>query len=85
MPRRLLALGAFETGNILDAEEARKAGLIDELVPEGEALITAMRYAKELAKGSRAAVCWSDGAPPQRALPLAGRAASLGHSGAATH
>jgi 2-(1,2-epoxy-1,2-dihydrophenyl)acetyl-CoA isomerase len=50
------ALMMVETGKILDAEEAHKAGLLDELVPEGEALATAMRYAKDLAKGPSVAI-----------------------------
>ncbi len=50
------ALMMVETGKILDAEEAFKAGLIDELVAEGEALPAALRYAKELAKGPSVAV-----------------------------
>jgi len=44
------ALMMVETGKILNAEEAHKAGLIDELVAEGEALPAALSYAKELAK-----------------------------------
>jgi 2-(1,2-epoxy-1,2-dihydrophenyl)acetyl-CoA isomerase len=50
------ALMMVETGRILDAEEAHKVGLLDELVPEGEALPAALRYAKELAKGPSVAV-----------------------------
>ncbi len=50
------ALMMVETGKILDAEEAHKAGLLDELVPEGEALAAALRYAKELAKGPSVAI-----------------------------
>jgi 2-(1,2-epoxy-1,2-dihydrophenyl)acetyl-CoA isomerase len=50
------ALMMVETGAMLDAEAARKAGLIDELVPEGEALPAALRYAKELANGPSVAV-----------------------------
>ena len=45
------ALMIVETGKILDADEAYKYGLIDELVEEGQALPTALQYAKELAKG----------------------------------
>jgi 2-(1,2-epoxy-1,2-dihydrophenyl)acetyl-CoA isomerase len=50
------ALMMVETGRILEAEEAHRVGLIDELVPEGEALPAALRYAKELAKGPSVAV-----------------------------
>ncbi len=50
------ALMMVETGRILDAEEAHQVGLLDELVPEGEALPAALRYAKELAKGPSVAV-----------------------------
>ncbi len=50
------ALMMVETGKILEAEEAHKAGLIDELVEEGEALPAAMRYAKKLAAGPSVAV-----------------------------
>lgn len=50
------ALMMVETGRILDAEEAHKVGLLDELVPEGEALAAALRYAKELAKGPSVAI-----------------------------
>jgi 2-(1,2-epoxy-1,2-dihydrophenyl)acetyl-CoA isomerase len=50
------ALMMVETGKIVEAEEAHTAGLIDELVPEGEALAAALRYAKELAKGPSVAV-----------------------------
>lgn len=51
-----IALMMVETGKILDAEEAHKAGLLDELVPEGEALAAALRYAKELARGPSVAI-----------------------------
>jgi 2-(1,2-epoxy-1,2-dihydrophenyl)acetyl-CoA isomerase len=50
------ALMIVETGKILGAEEAYKFGLIDELVEEGQALPTALQYAKELAKGPSAAI-----------------------------
>jgi len=45
-----------ETGKILEAEEAYQAGLIDELVEEGEALPAALRYAKKLATGPSVAI-----------------------------
>jgi len=50
------ALMMVETGKILEAEEAHRAGLLDELVPEGEALPAALRYAEELAKGPSVAI-----------------------------
>jgi 2-(1,2-epoxy-1,2-dihydrophenyl)acetyl-CoA isomerase len=50
------ALKMATTGAMLDAEAAKEAGIIDELVAEGEALPTALRYAKELAKGASVAV-----------------------------
>jgi len=50
------ALMMVETGKIVDAEEAHRAGLLDELVPEGEALPAALRYAKELANGPSVAI-----------------------------
>jgi 2-(1,2-epoxy-1,2-dihydrophenyl)acetyl-CoA isomerase len=50
------ALMMVETGKILEAQEAHEAGLIDELVEEGEALPAALRYAKQLAKGPSVAV-----------------------------
>ncbi len=50
------ALMMVETGRILEAEEAHKEGLIDELVEPGEALPAAMRYAKELARGPSVAI-----------------------------
>lgn len=50
------ALMMVETGKILEAEEAFKEGLLDELVEEGQALPVALRYAKELAQGPSVAV-----------------------------
>lgn len=50
------ALMMVETGRMLGAEEAERVGLIDERVPEGEALATALRYAKELARGPSVAI-----------------------------
>ncbi len=50
------ALMLVETGKMLDAEAARDAGLIDELVPEGQALARALDYARELATGASVAV-----------------------------
>jgi 2-(1,2-epoxy-1,2-dihydrophenyl)acetyl-CoA isomerase len=50
------ALMMVETGKILDATEAYNSGLLDELVEEGQALATAMDYAKKLAAGPSVAV-----------------------------
>jgi 2-(1,2-epoxy-1,2-dihydrophenyl)acetyl-CoA isomerase len=50
------ALMMVETGKILEADEAYKAGLIDDLVEEGRALPAAMEYAKKLAKGPSVAI-----------------------------
>ncbi len=50
------ALKMATTGAMLDAEAAKEAGIIDELVADGEALPTALQYAKELAKGPSVAV-----------------------------
>ena len=46
-----MALMMVETGKILDAEEAHKTGLIDELVEDGQALAAATEYARRLAAG----------------------------------
>jgi enoyl-CoA hydratase/carnithine racemase len=45
-----------ETGRILEAEEAQREGLIDELVEEGQALTAALKYAKRLAGGPSVAI-----------------------------
>ncbi len=50
------ALMMVETGRILDAEEAYKEGLIDELVDEGEEMEAAMEYARTLARGPSVAI-----------------------------
>ena len=50
------ALKMLETGVMVNADEAKEIGLIDELVEEGEALNAAMAYAKDLAKGPSVAV-----------------------------
>jgi 2-(1,2-epoxy-1,2-dihydrophenyl)acetyl-CoA isomerase len=50
------ALNMVETGRILEAEEAHREGLIDELVEKGQALKAAMEYAKQLASGPSVAV-----------------------------
>jgi len=50
------SLRMVETGDILEAEEAYKEGLIDVLVENGQALPAAMEYARKLAKGPSVAV-----------------------------
>ncbi|MGE5580866.1 MAG: enoyl-CoA hydratase-related protein [Bacillota bacterium] len=50
------ALDLTLTGRIIDAEEAFRIGLVDRLVPEGEALPVAMAIAKEVGKKSPFAV-----------------------------
>jgi 2-(1,2-epoxy-1,2-dihydrophenyl)acetyl-CoA isomerase len=50
------ALMMVETGRIVEAAEAYRVGLLDELVADGEALSTALRYAKELAAGPSVAI-----------------------------
>jgi 2-(1,2-epoxy-1,2-dihydrophenyl)acetyl-CoA isomerase len=50
------ALMLVETAKILNAEEAKEIGLLDELVPEGTALEAAMEYAKMLASRASVAV-----------------------------
>lgn len=50
------ALKMMTTGAWLNAEEAKAAGIIDELFPAGEALPAALQYAKELARGASTAV-----------------------------
>ncbi len=50
------ALMMVETGRILDADECLRHGLVDELVAKGDALPTALAYAKDLAAGPSVAV-----------------------------
>ena len=50
------ALMMVETGRILDAKESHAAGLVDELVDDGQALPAALEYAKKLAAGPSVAV-----------------------------
>jgi len=50
------SLMMVETGKILSADDAFAAGLIDELVDEGQALPAAMAYAKKLATGPSVAI-----------------------------
>jgi len=51
-----MALQMVETGMMLDAQTAKQAGIVDELVEEGQALPAALDYAKTLAKGASVAV-----------------------------
>jgi 2-(1,2-epoxy-1,2-dihydrophenyl)acetyl-CoA isomerase len=51
-----MALHMVTTGVMLDAEACKAAGLLDELVPEGEALARALVYARQLASGPSVAV-----------------------------
>src|SRR3990172_862589 len=46
-----MALQMVETGMMLDAQSAKDAGIVHELVEEGEALNAALAYAEEIAKG----------------------------------
>jgi len=50
------ALMMVETGAILDARASKQAGLLDELVEEGQALEAALAYAKKLAEGPSVAI-----------------------------
>jgi 2-(1,2-epoxy-1,2-dihydrophenyl)acetyl-CoA isomerase len=50
------ALRMVSTGEMLDAAAAREAGLLDELVEEGETVQAALAYAQELATGPSVAV-----------------------------
>ena len=50
------ALMMIETAKIFKADEAKELGLIDELVPDGEALDAALAYAKKLARGASVAI-----------------------------
>ena len=50
------ALRMVTTGDILEAEECHREGLIDELVEPGQALPAALAYAKKLARGPSVAV-----------------------------
>lgn len=53
---RSTALMLVETAKLVKAEEAKQLGLIDELVPEGQALAAALDYAKLIAQKASAAV-----------------------------
>lgn len=50
------ALMLVETGRILDAEESKAIGLLDELVPEGKAFESAFDYARKIASRASVAV-----------------------------
>jgi enoyl-CoA hydratase/carnithine racemase len=50
------SLMMITTGRILEADEAYKEGLYDEMVEEGQALPAALAYAKKLAQGPSVAV-----------------------------
>lgn len=50
------ALMLVETAKILDAEESRAIGLLDELVPEGRAFEAALDYARLIARRASVAV-----------------------------
>lgn len=50
------ALMLVETAKILDAEECKEIGLLDELVPKGQDLEAALEYAKLLARGPSVAI-----------------------------
>ena len=50
------ALMMVETARIFKAQECKEMGLIDELVPKGEALNAALAYAKEIAQRASVAV-----------------------------
>lgn len=50
------ALMMVETGRILKAEECKSIGLLDELLPEGEAFQAALDYAKMIAQRASVAV-----------------------------
>jgi 2-(1,2-epoxy-1,2-dihydrophenyl)acetyl-CoA isomerase len=50
------ALKMVETGEMLDAQSAADAGIVDELLDDGEAYNAALGYAKELARGASVAV-----------------------------
>jgi 2-(1,2-epoxy-1,2-dihydrophenyl)acetyl-CoA isomerase len=54
--RLSMALNMVETGRIVEAEEAHREGLIDDLVEEGQDLPAALEYARRLARGPSVAV-----------------------------
>jgi 2-(1,2-epoxy-1,2-dihydrophenyl)acetyl-CoA isomerase len=50
------ALKMVETGEMLDAQSATDAGIVDELLEDGEAYGAALGYAKDLARGASVAI-----------------------------
>ena len=50
------ALMLVETAKMVDAQEALRLGLVDELVPEGQDVAAALAYAKEMAQGPSVAI-----------------------------
>ena len=50
------ALKMVTTGEMLDAKAAKEAGLVDDLVEEGQALSAALEYARQFARGPSVAV-----------------------------
>jgi enoyl-CoA hydratase len=55
LPRLIGASAAFElllTGRLIDAEEARRIGLVGRVVPDGEVVDAAMGIAREIAANS---------------------------------
>lgn len=47
------------TGDLMSAEEAERIGLINKVVPEGQALEEAVKFATRLAKGPTKAIKWT--------------------------
>ncbi|GBD10659.1 Short-chain-enoyl-CoA hydratase [bacterium HR23] len=47
------------TGDLMSAEEAERIGLINKVVPEGQALEEALKFATRLAKGPTKAIKWT--------------------------
>jgi enoyl-CoA hydratase len=55
LPRLIGASAAFElllTGRLIDADEARRIGLVGRVVPDGEVVEAAMGIAREIAANS---------------------------------